>query len=213
MYEVTCPHCGHVMESPFVREGAMALCRQCSQTFKVTSNRYRKLESVNQQDFAFEAAAEGREGSSVIVLESAGGPATAEVIGLTHSGAFDAPDIDESLDHSPTPAVDEADESDVFEVADDRPRVEDVAATGLNQAAPLSGRRRAVELNRRRNRITLLWLLLGIMATLSVLGAVLAVGVNRSESLRRLIRGEPAPASPVSAAPSNLAPTSPIMSR
>lgn len=42
MYELTCPACRKVMETPFVRLGAVAVCRLCGQPFPVKSDSFRR---------------------------------------------------------------------------------------------------------------------------------------------------------------------------
>jgi hypothetical protein len=46
MYELTCPACQHTLKLPFVRIGAMAVCRSCAHRFAVQAENIRRLVTV-----------------------------------------------------------------------------------------------------------------------------------------------------------------------
>ena len=46
MYELTCPACQHKVRLPFLRSGAMAVCRQCAHRFQVEPEHIRRRVTV-----------------------------------------------------------------------------------------------------------------------------------------------------------------------
>ncbi len=92
MYEVTCPHCEHVLTAPFVRVGAVIDCEACEKRFQIGHNHVRHIPpvvaaNVNEQfetGAAAESAADGDEAAEA--LHAVAEAAASVGVGLRRAG-------------------------------------------------------------------------------------------------------------------------------
>lgn len=101
MYELTCPYCGHVKRSPFIRVHAVARCAGCRRTFQVEPNGLRRRVGSKQDtdsDALAEAAADAD--GSAVGLRSLSMDASIDEDPSARSGAHELLDLPGHAGHA-----------------------------------------------------------------------------------------------------------------
>jgi hypothetical protein len=101
MYELTCPFCGHVRRSPFVRIHAVARCTACRRTFQVEPEHVRRrvgADALADEDALAQAAAEA--GDSAAALRALSRDESVDEDPSARSGAHELLDLPGHAGHA-----------------------------------------------------------------------------------------------------------------